>query len=734
VAVVGCGAVVQQFHLPVLAGHEGLRLAALVDRDEARARELARGYEVPAAFTDPEALDPAQVDAVLVATPPAHHGPCALSLMRRGLHVLVEKPMAVSVAEAEEMVRTADETGVVLAVGLYRRLLPVTGLLRALVEGEAWGRPLRVDVEWGGMTASASATLGLLRKDLAGGGVLLDLGPHVLDFLLAVFPGPAEVIDYQHDSLGGIEADCEVRLTQNHGGRPVEARVALSRVRNLRGTIRVECERALLEVPINERYQVRIQPNNGGGAVEMHARRRDEPDTAWFEAFRAEIDDWLGAIREDREPVLSGRSALPSLRLVEDCYRSARRMSLPWVEGSLRRPGAAPGSNGRPRRVLVTGASGFIGTRVAEVLSLCDAWQVRGLVHRPAGAARLARLPVEMVQGDLCSAADLERALADCDAVVHCAVGTEYGNAHALHAVTVGGTENLLAAARRAGVSRFIHLSSIGIHDPGWSAPIDETTPVVPARGDVYGRTKARAEQAVLRAADQGLPAVVLRPGCVYGPHGFTFVINPLHALAAGRLVLDGSADTPSNTVYVDNLVEAIVRALDAPPEAVRGEVFTIGDGDGCTWGEYYGDFARRLGVALPAAPAAVPAPARGRNPFRWLLAWGRAFKDIFGSAEFKALMKKTLNTDPPGRLPRGLLEHFPGLERWLRRRLAMDRPMIYRRPAAGGSGAPFRVTPRRGAICIDKARKVLGYQPVVSREQALELTWEWVRHARIVS
>jgi predicted dehydrogenase/nucleoside-diphosphate-sugar epimerase len=732
VAVVGCGAVVQQFHLPVLAGHEGVRLTALVDRDLPRAGELAAAYTVPTVLSDAGRLEPGQVDAVVVATPPTHHAPCAIDLLGRGLHVFVEKPMAVTAAEAEEMVRTADESGAVLAVGLYRRLLPVTRLLRTLIEEETWGRPLRVDVEWGGMTAHASATLGLLRKDLAGGGVLLDLGPHVLDLLVTLFAGPAEVLEFRDDSLGGIEADCEIRLRLAHGGQPVEARVALSRVRNLRGTIRVECERALLEVPVNERYQVRVQPAGAGDGVEMQARWREEPETAWFEAFRAEIDDWLAAIRERREPELSGRSALASLRLIDACYRSARHVRARWVEQVLPRPAQA-GGGGRGKRVLVTGASGFIGTRVAEVLCLREGWQVRGLVHRPAGAARLARLPVEMMQGDLRSPDDLARAVTGCDAVVHCAVGTEYGNSRALHAVTVGGTANLLVAARAAGVSRFVHLSSIGIHDPAWSGPIDENTPVSPAPGDVYGRTKAQAETAVLAAARQGLSAVVLRPGCVYGPHGFTFVVNPLRALAEGRLVLEGSADSPANTVYVDNLVDAILRALDAPAEIVQGEVFTIGDGDGCTWGDYYGDLAARLGVVVRTAPPAAPQVVAGWNPLRPLLAWGRGFKDICASAECKALLKRALNTDPPGRLPRWLLGRFPGIERWLRRRLGMDRPVIYRRPVAGGPGALFRVTPRRGSICIDKARKVLGYGQVVSREQALELTWEWACHAGIM-
>src|SRR5262249_51890837 len=157
-----------------------------------------------------------------------------------------------------------------------------------------------------------------------------------------------------------------------------------------------------------------------------------------------------------------------------------------------------------------------------------------------------------------------------------------------------------------------------------------------------------------------------------------------------------------------------------------------ISDGDACTWGEYYGEFARRLGVTIREAPPGPLQPGLRLNPFRWLLAWCRGFGDIFASAECKALLKKALNTDPPGRLPRGLLESFPGLERWLRRRLGMDQPEIYRRPPLAEPSDLHRVRPRLGCVCIDKARKVLGYQPVVSREKALELTWEWVCHARV--
>src|SRR5262249_51451406 len=92
IALVGCGAIAKSLHLPVLAGHEGITLVALVDRDVARAGDLARGYGVSAVLPSIKALDARSFDAAIVATPPQHHAPATIDLLRRGLHVLVEKP------------------------------------------------------------------------------------------------------------------------------------------------------------------------------------------------------------------------------------------------------------------------------------------------------------------------------------------------------------------------------------------------------------------------------------------------------------------------------------------------------------------------------------------------------------------------------------------------------------------------------------------------------------------
>src|SRR3972149_2525838 len=115
VALIGCGAISEQMHLPVLAGHRVLKLAALVDRDRARAQRFAEGYGVEHVFEDAAELSRETIDAAIVASPPFHHAPCTIDLVRQGIHVLVEKPMATNVADAERMVAEAERAGVGLS-------------------------------------------------------------------------------------------------------------------------------------------------------------------------------------------------------------------------------------------------------------------------------------------------------------------------------------------------------------------------------------------------------------------------------------------------------------------------------------------------------------------------------------------------------------------------------------------------------------------------------------------
>jgi predicted dehydrogenase/nucleoside-diphosphate-sugar epimerase len=775
VAVVGCGAISEQMHLPALAGWPGMKLTALVDRDVTRARRFAEGYGVKNVLVDAAGLTRDVVDGAIIATPPAHHAPCAIELMRKGIHVLVEKPMATRLADAERMVAEADAAGVVLAVGFFRRLNPSIRLMKALLDSGWAGRPQRVLVEGGGMYNWAAATLGNMRRDLAGGGVLIDFGTHMLDLMFALFDEPAELVRYEDNALGGIESDCAIEAVVRHAREPVEARIELARTRELGSFIRVECERATLEFQVSERFRVRAFPreeagDDGGltgaeGALPAQlvdplngaprefwfdAAWRDQlEDESWYETFGRQFDDWTNAIRTGGEPILSGRSALATSRLIDACYSAtAHPIAEAWVQRGVTRKSDESLTNGAPRppavhvgghagRVLVTGASGFIGSRVVELLRLREQRDVRALVHNPGNASRLARLDVEMVQGDL-GAGDVKQFIADCDSLIHCAIGTDWAEPRRIYEVTVGGTRRLAEAARAAGLRRLVHVSTMSVYgdDGVLTGVIDESSPVRPMRGSVYGKSKAQAEQAVLEASRRGLPAVVFRPARVYGPFSRIFVTRPLQAIAKGTFQWLMPPDVPADMVYVDNVSEALIAALYADAAAVTGQAFNIGDGDSSTWRDFYDYFARRLGLDLSNVTVAPPAPRAESAAglfFKFPLQLVRNVGQIVKSAEFKSLGRRVLITDPLGTLPRKALESFPSIERTVRKMVGADDSLPVYSPPGSSSDDRVHMGSGGSVLSIEKLRRHINFTPPVSRAEAMQLTLDWVRHARIV-
>lgn len=738
VAVVGCGAVTKASLLPVLAGHDEIAVAALIDRDRTRAVELAEAYGISTTLTDTAALDRGSVDGVVLATPPAHHAPATLELIARGFHVFVEKPMATRLADAEAMVQTAAGAGIALSVGLYRRLLPVTRLMRGLLEGELLGRPIAVDIEEGGEYSWELATLSALTREGGGGGVLIDLGTHLLDQLFFVLPGDARVVRYADSARGGVETDCDVELELTTRWGPVPAMISLSRTRQLRGTVRIRCEGGMLELLRGDFCSLAVHTSRGTAIdastgdtrpVTITAAWSDEREIVGYKAFRTEFDDWIAAARQAREPQLSGRSVLQTVRVVDECYRSVTPLPEPWTDQGLTQtvvPARAPsiGSGVRPR-VAVTGAGGFLGYRTVECLHHGGAWDVRAIVRRAGSAARLARLPVDIVLGDIGSAEEMARAFKDCHAVVHCAVGTGWPP-EAAFAVTVDGTKQVVESALAAGVERFVHISSMAVHGDQEGRRLAETTPLQPGEGVDYGRAKFLAEEAVRAAVQRGLRAITLRPARIYGPHSRTFTVRPLQALREGGIELVGDAESPANMVYVDNVVEAILRALNAPAEAT-GEAFLISEHDQLSWREFYESLAGDASNVRARPRTAAPG-GRASLGRRWM----SGVRDIALSPEVRGLAKRVLWTDPVGTWPRRVWERSPALRRRVQKALRIDAAVTYREsPPSEPTPLVFEIHPTE--IVFDKATRMLGYEAIVPRSDAMALTAAWARWARLL-
>lgn len=322
-------------------------------------------------------------------------------------------------------------------------------------------------------------------------------------------------------------------------------------------------------------------------------------------------------------------------------------------------------------RILITGATGFIGGRLAERL-LDAGWAVRGLARNPAAAAGLAALGVEVVAGNLLDRGSVTAAVEGCDAVIHAGAwtGSPATAENDAWITNVAATGWLLETAQRARLARFVYLSSVAVYGLN-SAPVIDESAATPPVGQLYPDSKIAAETLVRGAAAQGLATTIVRPASTYGPRGDAWTVGPVQQIKAGRLVLLGRDAGLVNPGYIDNFADGVLAAL-VSPQAV-GETFNICDGITVTYRDFYLRYAAMLGkTSLPSVPAVL---ARGA-------------------------------ASPPGR--------------WLRR--------LAGRPVPGPWSLHFRFNPSR--FSIDKARAVLGYAPQISLDEGMRRSEAWLRQA----
>lgn len=211
------------------------------------------------------------------------------------------------------------------------------------------------------------------------------------------------------------------------------------------------------------------------------------------------------------------------------------------------------------RRILVTGGTGFTGGHLCIRLAQ-DGHAVRALVRDPDRAEHLHRRGVELVEGDIRDRTSVNRAMDGVDTVYHIAAlfRPENVTRQDMWATNVEGTRNMLDAAVTAGVRRFVHCSTVGVHGDVKHPPATEETPYGP--GDYYQESKTEGEKVVLQYMAGGrLPIVVFRPGGIYGPGDLRF-LKLFKAVKKRRFVMLGSGNVLYQLIYIDDLIDGIIR------------------------------------------------------------------------------------------------------------------------------------------------------------------------------
>lgn len=330
-------------------------------------------------------------------------------------------------------------------------------------------------------------------------------------------------------------------------------------------------------------------------------------------------------------------------------------------------------------RILVTGATGLVGSHVVERAHEMGI-PTRTIVRPSSDTSLLDAWNVETVVGDLTDPDILNQACANVTAVVHCAAKVgDWGPIEDYRRVNVDALQNLLdAAAETPSFRRFIHISSLGVYEARDHYGTDEFEPPCTAGIDGYTVTKAQAELLVrewIRESD--FPAVILRPGFIYGPRDRTVLPRLLGKLKSGAVKFLGTGEQLMNNTSVHNLVDAIFQAFDR--DDVLGECFNVTDGRLVSKREFMRVIAEAAGYPVPAR--SVPLPL------------ARVLASLMESTW--RLLKK------------------------------QEAPLL--------SSARIKFLGLNLDFCIDKAKAELGYEPQVEFAAGMQEAIDWCREQGVV-
>lgn len=272
-------------------------------------------------------------------------------------------------------------------------------------------------------------------------------------------------------------------------------------------------------------------------------------------------------------------------------------------------------------KVLVTGASGFLGSHLASALA-GQGRHVRALVRRTSSIARLCEPNIEIFYGDMKNEDSLQKAVDQVDTVYHAAAAIS-GSLREFEESTIRGTRWLLNLSSAAGVRRFVLISSIVVYRDRscrGKAFIDENCPKEqnPKRIGPYAHSKIEAEKAAFESLQKGLPVVVVRPGIIYGPGGRLIHPSVGHFLTKRWFVMIGPGDGLLPLIYIDNAVDGIL--LAASGEKALGQTYNLVDDIAITKMKYLNTYRKnrteplhvlRLPLSLILAAALLAEPLK---------------------------------------------------------------------------------------------------------------------------
>jgi predicted dehydrogenase/nucleoside-diphosphate-sugar epimerase len=579
---VGAGYVAGE-HARAIRSLPFVELAGVTDLDTRTARTLGERFGIPV-FASLSEMKAAAPDVIHVLTPPESHCEVTLAALEMNCHVLVEKPMAESVAECDSMIDAARRAGRVLSVNHSARFDKTVLEAAKLVRQGVLGKPIAVHfLRSSEYPPYAGGPLPAPFRQ--GSYPFRDIGVHGL-YLIELFLGPVKDLRVRAYESGRdplltfdewrAEMDCRdgtASMFLSWNARPVQNQLLIQ------GTdlaLHLDCFLHTCELS-------RMMPGPSRIAMAVNGTRnaiKKSFQVPW-NLLRPPLPAIDRSVHEFYRALLAGN---PAPVLAEE-----GRNAIAWIESASVEMDAAKAERLRrqaapllqPSRILVTGGAGFLGSALVERL-LVAGEPVRLLLRRPPRSGSPADPErsggaISIVYGSLGQTDVVDAAMQGIELVYHLGAATQGGPSE-FEQATIWGTRNVIEACMKHGVKRLVYVSSLSVMDHvghRTGDPVREDSPLEPflMRRSLYTQSKFEAEKMVLQASkERGLAVVVLRPGKVFGPGAERSAPNGVINFA-GWWIVAGSGSKKVPFVFLEDVVDGMMEAAvrpDAPGEIIN--------------------------------------------------------------------------------------------------------------------------------------------------------------------
>jgi predicted dehydrogenase/nucleoside-diphosphate-sugar epimerase len=610
VCLVGAGFIAHA-HAEVVRALPGLRLHGVVDPDQAAAEALARRWGVDRVFASADAaLASGEVDCVHVLTPPDHHAAAATPFLMAGVPTLLEKPLAVNMAQCEALRLAAEDGGAVLGVNQNFVHHPAFVRLRKAIAAREIGRPSSVACVYNvALRQLATGAFGhwMFAEP---GNILLEQAVHPLSQIVALAGRVGEMqamAGPPREISPGMPFYPTINLTLRCEAMPATLRMAVgqsfpfwqiavigddgvavadilnNRFFTYKRTVWLEMVDGFLSACATGGGVLRDGGRNLIDGLLSTAKVKGRTD-GFYQSIHGAVAAFHQALDDKRTPELDGAFGA---HLVDVCVRAAdAAFTVKPTPAPLRAEGGFAESDyaesdyaggdyaGGDYDVAVLGGTGFIGAHVVKRL-LADDMRVGVMARNVRNLGAVFSDPrVTVIRGDVRVREDVERGVGAAKLVINLAHGGGGKNFEEVRAAMVGGAETVARVCLARGVERLVHVGSIAALYLGpQDGTITGATPPDPKRELRADYARAKADCDVMLTdmhKNQGLPVCLLRPGVVVGEGGIAnhsalgFFNNDQHCVGWNR------GSNPLPFVLVEDVADAVWRACRAPTAVGR--------------------------------------------------------------------------------------------------------------------------------------------------------------------